>query len=1143
MIVRLILAALMHGLFMGFRGHPKNLLLVCILALACALGSHARAAGQAALKGTQGAGYERILAIWPEADAGPELSVDAQIKNNVLIVRFSKPLDADPKALLAPLKGVVALARMDANHLTLRAALRGTRKVHVSHSFNVFAIDLVPPGRSANPPKVVSPHELELRQQAKARAEKQAEQRRAAAQERQPGPALPLKVRSAQTNDYTRIAFDWTRKVGHSLKQEGNTAIVDFDRPAVPDLSRLNADSPHGLIEASSQVRGGQTRVRLDLAPGMRARMWEDGSRVMVDIYEPSAAKAESTDAAALAPKKEEKAPAEREAEDPAAAALAAHMDPTPADGMVHARVSRAGTGMQVIFDFAAPVGSAAFRRADTIWIVFDDDAILDLQELEHGASRDIQGFDTFHTKTASGVRLKVYSSTQIEAMPGKSGAQWTFSFGDKVTHPPKKLVLHREADGSGPGRLVADLPNVTNILFLKDPDIGDRLSVATALGPATGVLSRQHFVEVNALPSAQGLAFEINADDVQFKTGKDQVVVLSSDGLSLTPSEHPLGLARNNHALSSAALSARSATPGFIDFRNWAKGDPKLDFNDNYDALMQKVALEATDPKPRIELARFLVANHMAPEALGMLSLAHALDPMLVQDAGFRALRGTAKLLMHRIKEARADFAAQTLNRDPSAALWRGYLAEQMQDWGTARREFDAGREAFYLFTPHWQARLRTAYARAALELNDMGTAKQQLDEAFAVDADQDTRLRTRLLQAAYVTRLGDTKRAIRLYQDVADAHYEPLESKALFNKIRLQIKDGELKPAKAADMLENLRYRWRGDNTELEEVLTLGKLYSGMHDYRRALESMNTAVLRFPDSPVTRRISDDMHRIFNNLFLHGGADDMDPVKALALFYQFIDMVPIGADGDRMLRLLADRLIAFDLLPQATELLQHQVDKRLGNAVARAQVGAKLALVYLMDHKPEKALNVIRSTGRSRLPRALNHERRLIEARAFMALGSMDQALEIIETDRSREASLLRADIIWRGKNWPKAGPAMLKIVERYIPVSDSLSEDEASLVLRTAIALSLAQDRAGVELLKSRYGTAMAASQEKEVFEMATSDQDLRDLPIDKLAPALAQTQNLRAVLKRYEQRYEDAAEKAKASAKTGASAAGQP
>ena len=67
------------------------------------------------------------------------------------------------------------------------------------------------------------------------------------------------------------------------------------------------------------------------------------------------------------------------------------------------------------------------------------------------------------------------------------------------------------------------------------------------------------------------------------------------------------------------------------------------------------------------------------------------------------------------------------------------------------------------------------------------------------------------------------------------------------------------------------------------------------------------------------------------------------------------------------MIRKLADRLVPVDLLDQAAELLQHQVDHRLQGA-ARAQVATRLAVIYLMNRKPDRALATLQSSRSSEL-------------------------------------------------------------------------------------------------------------------------------------------------------------------------------
>ena len=50
-----------------------------------------------------------------------------------------------------------------------------------------------------------------------------------------------------------------------------------------------------------------------------------------------------------------------------------------------------------------------------------------------------------------------------------------------------------------------------------------------------------------------------------------------------------------------------------------------------------------------------------------------------------------------------------------------------------------------------------------------------------------------------------------------------------------------------------------------------------------------------------------DDMRAAFANLYLKGGADKLPPVESLAMFYDNIDLTPIGADGDEPRRQRVD--------------------------------------------------------------------------------------------------------------------------------------------------------------------------------------------------------------------------------------------
>src|SRR6202163_4582905 len=109
------------------------------------------------------------------------------------------------------------------------------------------------------------------------------------------------------------------------------------------------------------------------------------------------------------------------------------------------------------------------------------------------------------------------------------------------------------------------------------------------------------------------------------------------------------------------------------------------------------------------------------------------------------------------------------------------------------------------------------------------------------------------------------------------------------------------------------------------------------------------------------------------------------------------------------MIRRLADRLVAVDLLDQASELLQYQIDRRLEGA-ARAQVAARLAMVYLMNRKPDRAIVALRTTRIADLSGELRQQRLLLEARAQRDIGRHDLALHTISNITGREAVRLRS-------------------------------------------------------------------------------------------------------------------------------------
>jgi hypothetical protein len=240
-----------------------------------------------------------------------------------------------------------------------------------------------------------------------------------------------------------------------------------------------------------------------------------------------------------------------------------------------------------------------------------------------------------------------------------------------------------------------------------------------------------------------------------------------------------------------------------------------------------------------------------------------------------------------------------------------------------------------------------------------------------------------------------------------------------------------------------------------------------------------------------------------------------MPPVESLAIFYDNIDLTPIGAEGDDMIRRMVDRLVAVDLLAPAASLLSYQVEKRL-DGVAKAQVSAKLAAIYLMDHKPQAAVDALHGSQISGLPDQDGHARLILEARAFAALKQWDNALDLIAVDDQPDTRRLRADIYWESGNWANAGQKTEELLGVRWSDPIPLSNSERAEVLRMAVSYSLANDGAGLDRLRQHFAPKMQSTPDGNTFNVLSQEIDMHGLAFRDAAAKIASVDTLQNFMK---------------------------
>jgi tetratricopeptide (TPR) repeat protein len=286
----------------------------------------------------------------------------------------------------------------------------------------------------------------------------------------------------------------------------------------------------------------------------------------------------------------------------------------------------------------------------------------------------------------------------------------------------------------------------------------------------------------------------------------------------------------------------------------------------------------------------------------------------------------------------------------------------------------------------------------------------------------------------------------------------------------------------------LDALRFSWRGDAFEFTLLRQLGELQLAEGDIDDGIEALHEAAIYFPDFPASKDVAKEAADSFADLFLGKSADDIPPVKALALYSEFQDLEPSGDRHDAIEKKLVDRLVSVDLLDQATTLLGAQVQNQ-PDGRDKARGATQLALLDLMNRQPTAAIAALDMDVGTDMTTDLTRQRLELRARALTDLDKAPDALALLANDNSVDAARLRADIYWHQQDWKDAAKVFGDLAGPP-PAQGPLGADLSRIVLAWAAALTLDGDQQTVDKLRHDWGPAIAGTQTAQAFDLITED-----------------------------------------------------
>ncbi len=723
----------------------------------------------------------------------------------------------------------------------------------------------------------------------------------------------------------------------------------------------------------------------------------------------------------------------------------------------------------------------ALFIDQKELWLVANTASHISADNVRKPDLHFITGVKSLPAPNATVLILSL--NDDVSASVEKADASIKIIVQRNVNKPAKPLVPFIVSDEAKRYLLSIETKTAKNVLSFTDPNTGSEFKVIPLSEPGNGFYPGRSFAQFNILQSIQGVVVRKLADDIKVDVNKSNVEISTPQGLKI--SSGIVDLINNPPETGSDSST-------LFPYEKWKLSDNK-NFVPTQMKLFHEIAYGDTQSanKARLHLLELYLSQGMFAESIGMS------DDILRNSYKFyrankvAAMRGAANFFMQHIEDAERDFSSPELADDKEAAIWRTLCGQLLGEEEKNVFNFPANYDAYISkYPPPFIQKLALLAADLSIKRKEYDNASEIFRVITKASLDEPIQKYIEYMQAEILSETNNEEEAQKIWEKQVGYIDDPLiRASAEFSLINMLIRQDKIATDKAIKKLEKLRIVWRGDALEMNILTLLGTFYLEEKDYSKALHTMKDIVQYFPNSPQVLPITEKMEEVFTNLYNKGYADNMPPLEALTLFYEFRDLVPNGKDGDMMIRNLADKLVGIDLLDRAAMLLDHQVTKRLQGS-ERSRIGARLAAIYLQNHKPKDALDILKTTGYGDLAPDVQLERTRLTAQALAEQGHSDKSIEVLNNDNSPEGNLLRLAIYWDNKDWPNVTLTAEEILGNRNDPTAPLTMEESEVLLKLATSYVYEHDNGQIQYLRDYFTPLLKDNPNKQSFLFITSE-----------------------------------------------------
>ncbi len=862
-----------------------------------------------------------------------------------------------------------------------------------------------------------------------------------------------VKLSYGDHDNFARFVFSYNKKPVYSIKKENNKTIISFLDEISFQAENIKDYPDYKQIEKTKTKQGGMALS----FPAPLSQSFEYKDKLVLDFA-----------------KQIQKKDKEEELDDSRTIIRKSYLINSQ-----EAPAQQKDEVASLSFSWNVPVATAVFRRGEYIWVIFDHNRKIEIEKLRRQSEKVAD--EVLQIPHNKGTVLRFKPKNNVKVGLRQEGLLWIIDlYTHNIPYKIKELPVFSQYNSLKQAYLYVPTPNAGNIISVIDPEIGDTILAAPNVELGVGISSDYQYPDLKILPSEQGFAIVPNASDIDFSRG--------NTGLSIKGHNRGLNISEDLENLKRRQSLGQSSAAENFDLKI-APQLLELKFNTAEDRLKSDIANAEPEKRTeaRIQLAKYYIAKGLGTNALKVLNaLNEEKDPVATTEK-FHALRGVANFLAERYDNAIDDFSYGKLPNQNEAIFWRTLASSALE----FKKENNIVLFSFISvmkdYPQELKERIALVAAETAIQANDDISTQNFMDVLKSTQGSINRKAYIMYLNARKSELQGYPRNALRQYGTVIPMNSQKYSSLARFEKTNLELKLKIISLDKAIAEFERLRYAWGETKFKLLLLNKLAGVYAQNKDYYNALKTYQDA-LTIAAPKQKQDILDKMVRLFEEVYLNNRADDMQPLKALAMYQDFEWLAPRSRHYTSIVQKLADRLVAVDLLPRAAEMLQEQL--RLVNLddTQKAQIGTRLALINLFQADNIAALDILDKTEMENMPLSLSQYRKIIRAQALDALGKHDDALEILEDDTSKNALLLKSGIYWKNARWDKAADTLKYLIEK--PVKGKpLSEEQINYILDWATALKKAGRETVIIRLRNKFAPYFAKTPYYSIFNVLTN------------------------------------------------------